>query len=63
VVARVADIFCIFYLAQKQKSDNNSTNTDARDKINADLESLKFYSSFDAHLTKIKKQSFFTEYN
>jgi hypothetical protein len=51
VAAWVPDMFYNFYLEKNHKIVNNSTATEAREKIITDLESLEF---FDACLTKFK---------
>ncbi len=53
VAALVPDMFWNFYLVKNDKiaNDNNSVNTQAREKIRTYLESLKF---FDVCLTKFE---------
>jgi hypothetical protein len=46
--------FCYFYLVKNQKITKNSTATEAREKISADLESLDFSKNFDACVTIFK---------
>jgi hypothetical protein len=45
-------MFCNFYFVKNHKSATNSTTTEAREKISADLEFLEFF--FDVCLTKFK---------
>jgi hypothetical protein len=49
--SRGKDIFCSFYLVKNHKFANNAAITEAREKINTDLESLEFLKNFDAGLT------------
>jgi hypothetical protein len=42
VAARVVDMFCTFYFVKNHQSANNSTATQAEEKISADLESVEF---------------------
>jgi hypothetical protein len=42
VAAGFPDVFCSFYSVKNPKIANNSTTTEAREKINADLESSEF---------------------
>ncbi len=45
---------CNFYLAKNHKIAENLRTTYAIEKINTDLESLKFLIFFDMYLTKFK---------
>ncbi len=52
VATAVLYMFCNFFFVKNHKSDNNSTTTEARNKINADLESIELTKGFDVCLTK-----------
>jgi hypothetical protein len=54
VAAWVSDMFCNFYLVKSGKSTDNSTITEAAEKICPDLESLKLLKLLAARLTKLK---------
>jgi hypothetical protein len=43
MAAWVQDLFFNFYSVKNHQSANNSTNTEAREKIGTDLESFKFF--------------------
>jgi hypothetical protein len=43
MAAWVQDLFFNFYTVKNHQSANNSTNTEAREKIGTDLESFKFF--------------------
>ncbi len=47
-------MFCNFYLVKNHKIANNSTTTEAREKVRKDLESLEFYKFADVGFTKFK---------
>ncbi len=51
MAAWVPDMFHDFLSVKNHKISNNSTTTEAGEKISADLESLEF---FDKHLTQFK---------
>ncbi len=55
MAALVPDMFCNFYIVKNHIIAHNTTNTDAREKINLDLEYLEF---FDAGLTIFIKYYF-----
>jgi hypothetical protein len=42
MAARMPDKFCNFKLVKSHKNANNSATTEAGEKINTDLDSLKF---------------------
>ena len=48
--------FFNIYLKKNHKITNNSTTTSAREKINADFESLIFKIFFDVRLTLLKNK-------
>ncbi len=52
VAAWVPDMFCSFYLAKHHKIANNSTTTEAKEKISKYWESLELQKYFDVWLTK-----------
>jgi hypothetical protein len=54
VAAWVPDMFCIFNVVKNHKTANNLTNTEAREKISADLESLKFHNFLNVGFTTFK---------
>ena len=54
VAALVLDMFCNFYIVENHKIANNSTTTNARQKISTALESLEFWKFFEVYLTKFK---------
>jgi hypothetical protein len=51
LAAQVLDMFRNFYLVKNHKNAKNSTTSDVREKISADLESLEFQTFFDVGLT------------
>ncbi len=54
MAAWVPDMFCDFYLAKNHKIVNNSTTTEAGEKISKDLESLECWKFFDVGLAKFE---------
>jgi hypothetical protein len=54
VAALVPDMSCYFYVMKNHKIANNSTTTEAREKISTYLKSLEFLKIFDVHLTKFE---------
>jgi hypothetical protein len=54
VVAKVIDMFCNFHLVKNHKIADNSTTTEAREKVRKDLEYLEFYKFADVGFTKFK---------
>ncbi len=46
-------MLCNFYLVKIHKISDNSATTEGRDKISTYLESLEFWTFFDACLTKL----------
>jgi hypothetical protein len=42
VASWISDMFCNFYLVKNHKMAENSTTTKGKEKINMDLESVKF---------------------
>ncbi len=51
MVAKVVDMFCNFCLVKNHKIADNSTTTEAREKVRKDLESLEFYKFVDVDFT------------
>jgi hypothetical protein len=58
VAAWVADMFYYFYLVKNHKIANNSTNTEAREKIRTDLAFLEFYNSLICVGPNLKQYNF-----
>jgi hypothetical protein len=52
VAAWAPDMFCSFYLAKHYKIANNSTTTEAKEKISRYWESLELQKYFDVFLIK-----------
>jgi hypothetical protein len=52
VAAWVPDMFCKFYFVKNHKIASNSVNTEAGEKISADLESFEFLKKIVVRLTK-----------
>jgi len=53
VDAWVSSIFCNFYLVKNHKLTESLATTKAREKMSAELETLKFWNIFDVCLTKL----------
>jgi hypothetical protein len=47
-------MFCNFYLVKSHNIAHNTTSTEAREKINRDLESIEFLNFFAVYLTKFE---------
>ncbi len=62
MAAWVPDMFCYFYLAKNLRIANDSTTSDAGEKLGTDMESLEFYiivgvrsAKFKSNLILLKK--------
>jgi hypothetical protein len=60
MAAWYSDMFPNFYLVKNHIIDKNSRTTNAREKIDTDLDSLEFLAIFWQMFDKIQKQSNFS---